>query len=268
MTTLLDRPGSSSSPSWLADPDTGLYVRQSQGRGGAAGLVVLVIAGVVIWVASRGSGRAVPPQEMPGTDAARVGGSLGSISVSATVPQASHQLPKDIGGAIINVRYAWFGDTRDAGGTAINWPYQLITRMGHNTLFGWRQATDLLPVAPLLSQSAVHETTRGENAVSTIFGVPNDPGQEWDFRVWLFALRSDAQGNPIGTPTEQISGTEDLDSGVQDVGQWRGLAYAQHPGAIISVEPDATATVSGRLGIVTVTQPQRHLLGSIKRRAA
>ena len=267
MTTLLDRQ-ESSAPSWRADPDTGLYVRQSQGGGGAAGLVVLVVAGVVIWAVSRGSGRAVPPQEMPGTEAARVGGGLGTITVAATVPQASHQLPKDIGGAIINVRYAWFGDTRDAGGTAINWPYQLITRMGHNTLFGWRQATDLLPVAPLLSQSAVHETTRGENAVSSIFGVPNDPGQEWDFRAWLFALRSDAQGNPIGSPTETISGTQALDGRVQDVGQWRGLAFAEHPGAIISVEPDETATVSGRLGIVTVNQRHRRPLGSIKRRAA
>lgn len=238
-----------------------------QRQNGRGGLYLVVIAGVALWFISRGE-----KGKEPGTvvGEAQVSASLGSVSVRAMM--GSHLLTK-VAGDKATVAVAVNGQTRDADGALVNWPMELILRLGHSTLFGWKMPQELNSSWPF--GHAVNPLSHiGDRTISRTFTVPPDNDQAWDIKAWLYALPSDAQGLPVGNPSDFILASNGLEEGLdpgsipsdETVGstRWKGLAYAEHKGAIRSV--DGSALVSASLGIVTVSQ--RHRGGPLRRRIA
>lgn len=213
------------------------------------GRLLLYVAGAYLgYQALSGRAGGSPGDGGGGGGPANVQASLGMVTVS------NHLVAK-VPGDTIRTSVAVINNTRDAQGSLISWPMQLVGRLGHNTAFGWRQPTDL--GLGTVGHRAIRLEHVGDQPISWLINTPADVGQAWDVRVWLYAMPSDENGRPVGRDTDFIPVTQTIDAGVSNVriGQtdWQGIAYAQHPGAVQVVS--GVAAVSGNLGSVVVEQP-------------
>lgn len=186
------------------------YATQEQ-KGGLGGLAIPVLIVGGIFLASRrgsngngGGGDGGPGPEVPAGMASVAGGISG---VTVQQQAAMGQLEKAVQSSLL-VELRFVGETtRD--GVAIEWPYYLIVRIGHSTLFGWREAgssgipnfRDLngnIVQFPWASTQIMATRTGGVTRMPTL-RIPNDPGVTWDIHVQLRAQESDPAGVPNGT---------------------------------------------------------------------
>ena len=179
-------------------------------------------------------------------------GNLGAIEVASQAEMASHLVNKPPGSWLLTTFTANFL-TKSAAGQPIPWYYQVVVRLGHNTWQGWRQPQDLDPAWPTGHNAKIY-WGQGENSISALHQAPPDPNQEWDIRVWLLGLPSDDQGEPAGDKDLLIPEDQTMDAGVPPekvLGNWVGLAYAEHPGAVFTVPGEAL--VAGSLSAIGVS---------------
>lgn len=250
-------------------------VMQQQRDAGGLGLVLVLVAGVWVLMRAGGNGGGNGGAEGPAT----VSGGLGTASVAQGArmgrrgafmrrgaSMSSHEVPK-INGEQISVQIAVINRTVNVAGAPITWPLSLILRAGDTTLFGWRQWTELVAGAPIshLTSPISHI---GDRTITRTFTTPVlDPSDFhlWDIRAWLFAIKSDDQGNPISMPSafDHIGPTESLDrenpfpdepEAVINGHEWFRLDFVEHRSAIRPL--GASAEVGGDLGLITVTQQQ------------
>lgn len=172
------------------------------------GLAIPLLLAGGLWLVSRfgkgdGGGGGVSGGEAP-AGAASVGGGIVGVSVSQGAPMG--QLDKVVGTNLV-VEVSFRPNTTRAGET-IGWPYYLIVRIGHNTIFGFRLAGNSgLPNFNDLSGSPVfmpHATSvvnvvdrLGVRRLPTMV-VPDDVGTTWDVHVQLRAQESGPDGTPNG----------------------------------------------------------------------
>ena len=221
-----------------------LYAEHEQ-KGGLAGLaVVAVVIGGVFFLSRRGSGANGGGGNGGGdvpAGMASVAGGISGVTGSQEAPMG--QLEKAVQSSLI-VELRFIGETTKDG-VAIEWPYYLIVRIGHSTLFGWREAgssgipdfRDLngnIVQFPWASTQINATRTGGRTRMPTL-RIPNDPGVTWDVHVQLRAQESDAFGSPNGT--------------WMDVGP-----EFKEDGAFIITQASAPANVGGGISAVTVAQ--------------
>ena len=221
-----------------------LYAKQEQ-QGGLAGLaVVAVVIGGVIFLNRRGSGAnggsGNGGGEVP-AGMASVAGQISGVTVQQQAPMG--QLEKAVQSSLIVEMGFNGGTTKD--GAAISWPYYVVARIGHSTLFGWKEAgSSGIPdfrdlngniVQMPWASSRIDTATSGRVRLPTL-RIPNDPGVTWDVHVQLRAQESDAFGSPNGT--------------WMDVGP-----EFKEDGAFIITQASAPASVAGSISTVTVAQP-------------
>lgn len=208
-------------------------------------LPLLVLGG--IWLMSRfgqGDGGGTGGVEEAPASAASVGG--GVIGVSVSQEAVMGQVEKVVGSnLIVEVRFQ--PNTTRAGQT-IAWPYYLIVRIGHNTIFGFRlpgngglpNFNDLSgdPVGFPWPSSQVNVVDRPGVIRMPTMRIPNDIDQLWDIHVQLRAQESGPDGQPNGVwfnlgPEEKTLGN----------GAFRIVAAA------------VSTDIGGSVSTVTVTQP-------------
>lgn len=180
---------------------------------------------------------------------ASVGGGIAGVSLSHGAQMG--QVDKTTGATIVaNVR---IDPNTTRGGQAIVWPYYIIVRIGHSTVFGWRTAgASGIPsfgniVFPWASTQ--RDIISSETILLPIMRAPDDPNQIWDVHVVLRAQESDAAGNPNGT--------------------WMNLGSEfREDGAIRTVSASNPALVGGSIDRVGVGQlpPVRQPLPNTNRR--
>ncbi len=177
-------------------------------------------------------------------------GAVGQVTPSGqigviTTTMGSHHVQKTAG-QTIQTRVAYAVTALDSTGNAVLWTFRIITRVGHNTVFGWREIGRLFSgtESGIRTLNRINVSTpTGTVLTRDFFTAPHDPDQEWDVRVTLEAQRSDANGNPI--PDD-----------------WIELATGEHVGAVRTI--GGQAAVTGSVGSITVTQRRNAV--SISRR--
>lgn len=222
------------------------YATQEQKGGlGALAIPVLIVGG--LFLASRrgqngngGGGDGGPGSEVP-AGMARVAGGISGVTVQQQAEMG--QLEKAVQSSLtVTLRFT-AETTKD--GVSIEWPYYLIVRIGHSTLFGWREAgssgipdfRDLngnIVRFPWASTQINATGTGGITRMPTL-RIPNDPGVTWDIHVQLRAQESDQLGAPNGN--------------------WMNVGSEfKEDGAFIITSATAPANVGGGISRVTVAQ--------------
>lgn len=171
-----------------------------------------------------------------------LGGSVGMIKVDQAV-MGSHMLSK-AAGEIIKVTVPWNADTRDQNTKLLlPWPYWLQIRLGHSTVLGWKDATELGFGGGVNNNFSTPVT--GLQSAFTQFVTPNDPNQTWDVHVRLYAR-------------EALPGTNLPTS---DTTKWVLLPGmpVKHDGALVSWA--AGVQLGGSVGAISVAQQRRHSVG-------
>lgn len=180
------------------------------GQNGFGGLVIPILVVGGLWIASRsdlfgggGGGGGNNGGEVPAGQASVDGGIIGvSVSQDATMGQ----LDKQIGSNLI-VQVSFRPLTTRAGST-IAWPYYVVIRIGHNTIFGFRlpgngglpEFNDLNgdPVQFPWPSTVINVVDRLGVVRMPTMRIPNDPGQVYDVHVQLRAQESGLDGQPNG----------------------------------------------------------------------
>ena len=193
------------------------------------GPVLLVVGGVALWLLSQ---RKAPPPPGEGGKVL-VKGSLGVASVAQAAAMGTHLAPKTPG-EVAMVSVPWLGQSTNASGAAITWPYRVLIRIGHNTTLGWKRIDELFPglTGQWYSPSVDGVSLIGPRTDSKAFIMPDDPNQQWDVRVNLEGKVSDAAGNPTAL--------------------WQTLSTGEHVQALVTKA--AAALVKGALGTISVSQ--------------
>ena len=225
-------------------------------------LAVLGLGGLALWAS-----RSAKAEPVPSGGAVAAAASIGSVKVSQSVQLGSHRLEKRFGDLVL-VDVQWTPGATDPLGDAVEWPYLIVARLGHNTLFGWRQAGDDINGVFGEGHREVQRNgitaTQGERF---IFPAPLDDDQEWDVRVWVFAQPDDdGDGEPDGDPTVSVAPISPLDlTGSNLVRGWQSLDSTDHPAAIVTRDGYAVNPVVTWLS-VTVSQKAMRRTGLRLRR--
>lgn len=222
-------------------------------RGGVGGLAIAAVVVGGLFLFSRrgadggggdgggGGGGITPGPDVP-AGMASVGGGISGVTVSQEAGMG--QLSKAVGETLL-VELRFVGETRKDG-VSIEWPYYMIARIGHSTLFGWRTAgsrgipnfTDLNGANiqfPIATQQLLVTVSGGRTRLPSMV-IPNDPGVTWDVRVQLRAQESDSLGRPNGT--------------------WMNLGSEfREDGAFVIAQASSSAIIGGGISGVTVAQP-------------
>lgn len=171
-----------------------------------------------------------------------VNGRVSAVSVGQGAVMGTHLVEKVFGEGI-KVETTFTVSAVDANGVGVPWNYRLVTKLGHNTLAGWKTSGELGFADASrtfredgLSTFNLNQALPNLFTAITIFIAPEDPNQEWDIRVELQAERSSTTGAPV-------------------TGDWVELATGQHPGAVLTVS--GTTNLFGTVRAVNVSQPRR-----------
>ena len=213
-------------------------------RGPGAALGILAIGGLILLMTQQRRAEAAPPTDgaLPGAGAATVGGSIQEV-------QLAQGLQKTVGSTLAVVVVIQ-GGTNDAQGNGMAWPYFVVVRIGHNTVFGFREAgrsglpdfidatTGQLVAMPWSSieQTASFGGQRFFGMPSMV--IPDDPGVTWDIHVQLRARQSDASGQPLDGVWQSVGPEFKLDG-----------AFT------IAAPADQFAQIGGSVQRVSVAQP-------------
>lgn len=215
--------------------------------------LALAIGGAALYQLSKKK-PGLPP---PGSDTpVTLGAEIVGVGVSQPVQMGNHRITKAFGSPVL-VDVQWTPNTRDNLGNAVEWPYLIVARLGHNTLFGWRQVGD--GISGLFGDGHAEIRVNGIGSTTTTkfaFTAPPDEDQEWDVRVWVFAL-PDANGDgiPEGDPDRPIGVDRPLDQSPGTTEGWQFLASADHPTAIVTTNGDAVSPAVSSLSVSVSQDP-------------
>ena len=214
-----------------AEREVVLAPHQSQGNQ----LVLLLVGGAALYffLNRPGAGEAAPPGgEAPGVPVVPAGGIAG-VSVSGGAVMGSHLVEK-VPGTKVAWNVEWNAGTKTANGLPVSWPYRLRVELGHNTIGGWKTASELgFPGVSVYDAAFSSALAPGVYNTQDLFDTPDDPNTNWDVQVKLF-----------GRPSN--------DSGVPQAAGWLEVAYGEHVGAVRTIAGGAIpgGTITG----VTVSQ--------------
>ena len=159
------------------------------------------------------------------------GATIANIAVNQDATMGRHRVPKVSGGNVqvfVDIQI----DARNASGAPVAWLWRIETRIGHNTLFGWKRP-DELPIENF-GETGIRNPeftfSPGLRRIGSVFKVPIDSDQTWDVRVKVEAAKSTGSGAVLRDSSGNV--------------QWSKMTEGEHPGAFASVDDLITTTAT------------------------